>query len=267
MKWSGRTVPYDLLGGGTIKKSIKYKIVILISLLIMVFVFNFINSFTGNPVSAFIASGKIKDYAEANYNDMDLELSEVKYNFKNSAYGCHVQSRKSEDTNFYIGYSHGRVSDDYEYEVANHFTTYRRLSKDFNDMVTHIIEKEYPYETTLIIGDLLGDTQQLTPDAPLNLKDMPLQLLLNVSVLSDNQSDEHLAALLLELHQLLLSNDITIDEYTIRLEEPMPEEKKPGSGSNVYLLNFPSKNITGDKEALINAMRNHQLESNKNEKN
>lgn len=49
----------------------------------MVFVFNFINSLTGNPVSAFIASGKIKDYAEANYNDMDLELSEVKYNFKN----------------------------------------------------------------------------------------------------------------------------------------------------------------------------------------
>jgi hypothetical protein len=254
------------LGGGTIKINMKYKILILISLLILVVVFNFINSFTGNTVSAFIASGKIKEYAEANYSDMDLELSEVKYNFKNSAYGCHVQSRKSEDTNFYIGYSHGIVSDDYEYEVANRFTTYRRLSKDFNEMVTQIVEKEYPYETTLIIGDLLGDTQQLTPDVPLNLKDMPLQLSMTVNILSDIRNEEQLSVLLLELHQLLLSKDITIDQYTIRLEEPMPEESKPGSGNNLYLLDFPAKNITGDKEALINALGKHQLESNKNEK-
>lgn len=229
--------------------------------------FCFINSFTGNPVSAFIAYGKIKDYAEANYNDMDLEISEVKYNFKNSEYGCHVQSRKSEDTKFYIGYSHGRVSDDYEYEVANRFTTYRRLSEDFNNMITNIIEKEYPHETTLIIGDLLGDTQQLTQDVPLNLKDMTLQLSLNVSVLSENQSDEHLAALLLELHQLLLSKDITIDQYTIRLEEPMPEESKPGSGNNLYLVDFPAKYITDDKEAFTDALNKHQLESSKNDKN
>jgi hypothetical protein len=229
-------------------------------------VFNFINSFTGNPVSAFIAYGKIKGYAEANYSAMDLELSEVKYNFKNSAYGCHVQSEKSEDTKFYIGYSRGKVIDDYEYEVANHFTTYRRLSKDFNDIVTHIIEKEYPYETTLIIGDLFGDTQQLTPDEPLNLKDMPLQLSLNVSVLSDIRNEEQLSVLLLELHQLLLSNAITIDQFTIRLEEPMPEERKPGSGNNLYLIDFPAKNISDDKESLTDAIRKHQLESSYNEK-
>ncbi|MDF2615906.1 MAG: hypothetical protein K0Q47_561 [Sedimentibacter sp.] len=133
-------------------------------------------------------------------------------------------------------------------------------------MVTKIIEKEYPYETTLIIGDLLGDTQQLTPDVPLNLKDMPLQLSLNVSVLRDIRNEEQLSVLLLELHQLLLSKDITIDQYTIRLEEPMPEESKPGSGNNLYLLDFPAKNITDDKETLTNALRKHQLESNKNEK-
>lgn len=234
--------------------------------MLLVFVFNFINSFTGNPVSAFIAYGKIKDYAEANYSAMDLELSEVKYNFKNSAYGCHVQSRKSEDTNFYIGYSHGRVSDDYEYEVANRFTTYRRLSKDFNDMVTDIIEKEYPHQTTLIIGDLLGDTQQLTPDVPFNLKNMPLQLSLTVNILSDIRNEEQLSALLLELHQLLLSKDIIIDQYTIRLDEPMPEDSKPGSGNNLYLIDFPAKNITDDKEDLTYAIRKQQLELNQNEK-
>lgn len=230
------------------------------------FVFYFVNSFTGNPVSAFIASHKIRDYAAVTYPTLDLELSKVKYNFKNSAYGCHAQSKKSEDTKFYIWYSHGRVSDDYEYEVANHFTTYRRLSKDFNDMVTDIIEKEYPHETTLIIGDLIGDTQQLTPDVPLNLNNIPLQLSLTVNILSDVRNEEQMAALLVELHRLMLSKDITIDQYTLRLEEPVQEGSKPGSGNNLYLENFPAKNITDNQESLISVIRKHQLVTNKNDK-
>jgi hypothetical protein len=197
---------------------------------------------------------------------MDLELSQVKYNFKNSAYGCHAQSKKSEDTKFYIGYSRGKIIDDYEYEVANHFTTYRRLCKDFNGMVEDIVGKEYSHKTTLIIGDLIGDTQQLTPDLPLNLSNMPLQLSLNVSILSDIRNEEQMAALLLELHQLMLSKDITIDQYTIRLEEPMPEESKPGSGSNLYLANFPSKNITNDQKSLVSVIRKYLLDTNESNK-
>lgn len=194
---------------------------------------------------------------------MDLELSKVNYNFKNGAYGCYAQSKKSEDTKFYIRYSHGKVSDDYEYEVANHFTTYRRLSKDFNDMVTNIIQKEYSHETSLIIGDLIGDTQQLTPDVLLNLNNMPLQLSLTVSILSDVRNEEQMAALLLELHRLLLSKDIAIDQYTLRLEEPLPEESKPGSGNNLYLTDFPAKDITDDQESLISAIRENQPATNK----
>lgn len=254
------------VGGGNIKINNRHIIVAIVILLFLGFVFLFVNSFTGNPVSAFIASHKIRDYAAVTYPMLDLELSEVKYNFKNSAYGCHVQSKKSEDTKFYIGYSHGRVSDDYEYEVANHFTTYRRLSKDFNDMVTDIIEKEYLHETTLIIGDLIGDTQQLTPDVPLNLNNMPLQLSLTVNILSDVRNEGQMSALLLELHRLMLSKDITIDQYTLRLEEPVPEESKPGSGNNLYLENFPAKNITDDQESLTSIIRKHQLVTNKNDK-
>ena len=235
-------------------------------LLILGFIFCFVNSFTGNPVSAFIAYHKIRDYAAINYPTLGLELSEVKYNFKNNAYGSHAQSKKSEDTKFYIRYSHGRVSDDYEYEVANHFTTYRRLSKDFDGMVTDIIKKEYPYATTLIIGDLVGDTHQLIPDVPLNLNDMPLQLSLTVHVLSDLRNEEQMAVVLLKLHHLLLSRDIAVDQYTIRLEEPMPENSKPGSGNNLYLENFPARNITDDQEILASAIRKHQLDSDKNNK-
>jgi hypothetical protein len=133
-------------------------------------------------------------------------------------------------------------------------------------MVTNIIEKEYPHETSLTLGDLIGDTQQLTPDVPLNLSNMPLQLSLTVSILSDVRNEEQMASLLLELHRLLLSKGIAIDLYTLRLEEPLPEESKPGSGNNLYLKDFPSMNMTNDQESLITAIREHQLVMNKNEK-
>lgn len=247
------------MGGARIKIHIRHIITTIVILFFLGLVCSFINSFTGNPVSAFIASRRIRDYAAATYSTLDLELSEVKYNFKNSAYGCQVHSKKSEDTKFYICYSHGRVSDDYKYEVANHFTTYRRMSKDFNDMVTNIIEKGYPHETTLIIGDLIGDTQLLTPDIPLDLNNIPLQLSLTVFILSDVRDEGQMAASLLELNQLMLSKDIAIDQYTIRLEEPVPEESKPGSGDNLYLENFPANNITDDQESLVSVIREHQL--------
>ena len=241
------------------KIKVRHFVAAVVILLILGFAFCLINSFSGNPVSAFVASRRIQDYVTVNYPASDLVLSDVKYNFKNNAYGCHAQSPKSEDTKFYIQYNHGRVSDDYEYEVANHFTTYRRLSKDFDDMATDIIGKEYPHETTLIIGDLIGDTQLLTPDVPLNLSDMPLQLSLTVYILSDVRNEEQMASFLLELHQLMLSKKIPIDQYSLRLEEPMPEESKPGSGNNLYLENFPAKNITANQESLVSIIREHQL--------
>ncbi len=228
-------------------------------ILLLGFVFNLVNSFTGNPVSAFVASRKIQDYAAVNYPASDLVLSDVTYNFKNNAYGCLAQSIKSVDTKFYIQYSHGKVSDDYEYEVANHFTTYRRLSKDFDDMVTDIIEKDYPHATTLVIGDLIGDMQQLTPDIQLNLNDIPLQLALTVNILSDVRNEEQMASLLLELHHLMLSRNIPIDQYTLRLEEPMPEESKPGSGNNLYLENFPATSITDNQKNLVAIIREQQI--------
>lgn len=212
------------------------------------------------------ASHKIQDYVSVTYPALGLNLSEIKYNFKNSAYGCYAQSPKSEDTKFYIGYSHGKIIDEYEYEVANHFTTYRRLSKDFNNVVTNIIAEEYPHKTTLISGGLIGDTQKLTPDVPLDLKNMPLKLSLTISILSDIRNEEQMAALLIELHHLMLNKNIPIDQYTIRLEEPIPSDRKPGSGDNLYLEDFPANNIVDNRGDLISAIKKHQAAITEQEK-
>lgn len=248
------------------KIKIKNIITVAVIMLILGIVFNMVNAFTGNPVSAAIAAHKIRDYAADTYPMLDLELTEVKYNFKNSAYGCYAQSRISEDTKFYIGYSHGKVSDDYEFEVANSFTTYRRLSGEFNDLVTKIIEKEYPHETTLIIGDFIGDTQELTLDMPFEMNNIPLPATLTVYILSEERGEGQMASLLLELHQLMLSKKIAIGQYSIRLEEPLSEEEKPGSGDNNYLIDFPAEKIMDDITNLTSVIREYQKETKKYEK-
>ena len=240
------------------KISVKKYIVTIVILLFLGFIFYFVNIFTGNPVSAYIASRKIQSYAAAIYPDQNLELSKAKYNFENNAYSSYACAKDSEDTKFYIQYSHGKVSDDYQYEVANHFTTYRRLSEEFDSMVTDIIEKEYPHKTTLIIGDLVGDTALLTPNEPLDLNNMPLELSLTVSILSDVRNEQEMAALLTEINQLMLKKKIAIDSYSLRLEEPIQEEEgKPGSGNNLYLEKFPAKNITTDQEALVSDIKKY----------
>jgi hypothetical protein len=171
-----------------------------------------------------------------------LELSKAKYNFKINGYSCYACSKDSEDTKFYIQYSHGKVSDDYEYEVANHFTTYRRLSKEFNLMVENILKKGFSHKTTIIIGDLVGETALLTPNEPLNLDNMPLELSLTVHILSDVRNEEVMAALLQELNQLMVDRKIAIDTYSVSLEEPMPDRVNQAAAA-IYIWIASPRNI------------------------
>lgn len=249
------------------KKIKLWQIVITVLLLsVLGFAFSLYDALYGNPLSAWIAEGRIREYASVTYKDLDLEYSKVAYNFKNHAYGCRVQSLKSTDTNFTVSYRKGKVTDDYEYEVAYHFTTYRRLSKDFGDLVKDIVSKEYPHKTTMVLGMLDGDTKLLTPDAPLDIKKMPSDLSLAVYVLSDVRSDEKMSELLLELHKLMLKKGITISKYSLRLEEPLPEEKKPGSGNNLYLTDLPASKITDDVKLLASSIKEYRMAYDREEK-
>ncbi len=247
-------------------KKLSRAIGVIALLLCLGVVFMVVNAFTGNPVSAYFASKRIHEYVERTYPDQPLEVSQVKYTFPNSAYYARVQAADSIDTSFTVSFSRGKVSDDYEYEVANHFTTYRRLSEELDGLVTEIIEAHYPDKTTLIIGDLVGDTRLLTPDAPLSLEGMPLELSLNVSMLSEVRDEHSMAALLTELHQLMQQSGIPIDWYTLRLEEPLPEDMKPGSAETLHLIDFPASGITEDSVALAADIRAFIAEAEQNDK-
>lgn len=101
----------------------------------------FVNAWVGNPVSNLLAKQAAQKYIDVNYSNLDLEIQSSNYNFKFDAYLVFVQSSLSEDTAFSIYTdSYGKVlRDDYEYEVANNFTTYRRLDAEMREIAKKLI--------------------------------------------------------------------------------------------------------------------------------
>ncbi|WMJ89891.1 YfjL-like protein [Anaerocolumna sp. MB42-C2] len=225
--------------------------------LIIFFLFNIYNGFMGNPLTAKFANSKIKAYVNKTYPNLDLTISETKYTFKDSAYYSKVQSKKSQDTQFTVSCRKGRVTDDYEYEVANKFTTYRRLSETFNKDVEDILSKEFPYHTTIVIGDYGKEElnfNKLKLDMPYDLTNPPLPASLTVYCSSDVFTYEVLSKRLLELDAIMKRHNIPITTYSLTLEAYETEEK-PAS-HRLYLIDFPADKINSTD--LVHVLKKHQ---------
>lgn len=221
-------------------------IIAIITFLLLGFILVIVNAFVGNPISAAIATSKIKSYVKETYPQLDLQIPKTSYNFKDGSYYSRVFSKTSEDTNFIIRYHHNRISDEFEYEVANHFTTYRRLTTEFDIAVTQLLEKEFPYETSMVIADFFSKDDEemkksLTLDMPFDITDPPLSASLSVYVYSDDLSYENTSVKLLELHSLMKKHNIPIDYYSLILEEKTEDGSFPGK--SLYLFDFPSSEI------------------------
>lgn len=232
------------------------------ALLIIIFIFMIFNAFMGNPISAAIATTKIKEYVEETYPNLELDVPKAGYNFKGSSYYSMVESKISKDTRFSIAWSKGRIEDSYEYEVENHFTTYRRLSEEFDKAVTDIIIKDFPYETSILFADIgkgNDEFKKLVLDMELDITNPPISTSLTIYILSQDVSYEFLEARLIELHNLMEEHHIPLDYYSVVIQEQLPEEEKVTSDQDsIYLSDFPVDKILSDD--LIETMKEHQKE-------
>lgn len=228
------------------KKNRVLKIVAFVgALLIIGMIFTFFNAFMGNPISASIATSKIKAYVKETYSS-DFEVEHAKYNFKNSDYFSFVQSKSSPDTRFPVSWRGGKIEDSYEYEVANCFTTYRRLSSEFNEITKKVLDREFEYKTDILFADLGKgeDFKTLQLDMKLDVSNPPIASSLTAYIISDDISDEFMADRLLELKSIMVRNNIHIDTYHVVLEEPNEDGLKPKvNGRKNYLREFPSDKI------------------------
>ncbi len=210
------------------KTKIKKTLAGALGIVLIILLLLFVNSFVGNPVSNVLAKKAAQQYIDANYSELDLQIQRCAYNFKFSSYYVFVQSSTSQDTAFSIDVdSFGNVlRDDYEYEVANNFTTFRRLDEELRRIAEERIggKLDYDFEYISLRFVKEADFMKLKRDMKLDIYDPPLPLAIDVTLFSDDLSYNKIAEVAKALEDLLKQQSIPIDEYSIRI---LPLANKP----------------------------------------
>lgn len=139
------------------KKSVKVLAGTIAFLLIFIIMW-FANSVLGNPVSKMIATKNVKEYINEKYSDLDIEVGEVFYNFKDGNYHVEVTSHTSKDTHFSISVTpFGKIRYDYyENNVLDKYNTYYRLNDEYGNEVDKLINKEeFLYKDDIHFGEIM----------------------------------------------------------------------------------------------------------------
>lgn len=234
-------------------------------LIILILVLNIINSLIGNPISASIANKKIHTYVSSTYPGQNLVISKPKYNFKFDDYYSTVQSPTSEDTKFMITISKGEVvEDNYQYEVTNKSTTFDRLETSLDKAVEAIIEKDFPYETRLVLATMKTGEEDtgklLTLDMPFDLHNLPLPVSIIVWTSTEKPSYDIAAKRLLELKALMEKNEIKVAYYSMDVEYPYHEENgqlMPDNFNNIAVNDFPADQLL-ESSNLAQILEEHE---------
>lgn len=202
------------------------------------------NGFLGNPVSKFIANKSAIRYIEKTYPEMDLELGEPKYNFKNGRYNIPVNSSGSIDTSFSIDVSLiGKIKNDsYENYVLSGFNTWQRINREYREIVNNLFESQkFTYKTNIYFGEIKikeESEDSFGPSYGLNLERLALDKIYDIGKIASEAGhlvvyleDEELNAgraseILLDIKNLFDSENIPFYAVDISLEKPIEEGEK-----------------------------------------
>lgn len=227
----------------------------------------FINSLVGNPVSNALAKKAAQQYIDTNYSNLDLKIEKCAYNFKFGLYIVVVQSSISKDTTFSVNVgSFGNVlEDNYESEVANNFTTFRRLDKELEEIANNIIggnlSYDFDYISLRFVED--GDLKKLNRDMKLDAQNPPLPLLIDVVLFSDDVSYNKIAEVAKKLETILYEHNISPREYSILIiplsDKPQNQKQQASWVHSLSVSYFPANRLT--EENLPKAME--QFETNR----
>ncbi len=239
------------------------------------------NELVGNPISKLLVKKAVRQYVDEYYSNLELEVSEPHYNFKFDWYAVVVKSKTSEDTVFRVYADHlGKIKeDDYKYEVANCFTTYRRLSLELDEKAAELISGKLNYDFDYISIRFIEESKEgeeilskLKLDMELDMYHPIIPLNSDVCIYSDDMSWNKIAEVGLALKQVLEDENIPIKKYSIRL---IPLEDKPENGdeavswaNSLSISDFPSERM--EENNLSNVMEQFENDRvttiNKNDK-
>lgn len=235
---------------------IKMILSIVAVLAVIVVIFFIVNGLVGNPISKYIVKKAAVKYIDLNYSELDLEIEKVYYNFKFDRYGVFVQSRTSKDTAFTIySDSYGNIKeDDYAYEVANNFTTLRRLESELKVKADEMIKNKlnYDFENTRFRlveenNEKDIDLNKLQLDMELDIYNPPALLEADVVIYTDNVSYDKIAEVARELEKSLREQKINVSKYSIRLIPTSDKrENEPAIWANSLSVTFFPANLISE---------------------
>lgn len=216
-------------------KTTKVFIAFLVSIpfvLILIVILNIVFSFNGNPISKYRAKKAAEKYIEENYQDLNLDIVETGYDFKFGYYYVTVQSPDSIDTVFSV-HVNGRgkvLDDDYEYEVANNFTTVRRYERDLREIGDKIFREQLDYNilhAALLLNKVTDEEAlKLTKDMPLDIQSLPINICASIMISDEDVSYEKMGEVLVKMDEVCKKENIPIGSYSIRIEKQEDEMDK-----------------------------------------
>lgn len=233
---------------------------------LLVLLLFFVNAFVGNPISNALAKKAAQKYADITYNDLNLQVERNGYNFKFSVYYVFMQSTTSQDTAFSINAdSFGNIlGDDYESEVANNFTTYRRLDSELRQIAERVIAGtlDYDFDNIFLHFAKDADFMELERDMKLDIYNPPLPLTVDVTLFSEDISYTKIAEVAKALEYVLQQQRIPVDAYSIRLlplsNKPEKENQAVSWVNALSLSDFPANQM--NEESLPQAMEQFETD-------
>jgi len=210
------------------------------------------NAFVGNPISSYMAGKAMDKYVKEHYSDLNLEIGEVKYNFKFSEYWALAQSRTSMDTHFNIYYRNGKITwDDYEGSVLGKFNTLTRWEDEYSDYIKPVLSKiDGLEEHTSYVQIEKWEYEKANDNIRLDMKfDKQLPIDMSMTIRADLESDSlaEIAELLKQAHAALLAEKCVFVSYGLFSE---------ANGTLIMIHSVTPADIeSGKLEELLQAAR------------
>lgn len=222
------------------------------------------NGFVGNPISKSMANKSAKEFIHENYEELNLEVKEAEYSFKDGKYLVHVTSPTSMDTYFTVMVlPNGEVfRTTFEDQFLSKFNTWHRVNEEYSMMVKSVMkQKDFPYESEIGFGQIPimnVEDETFGPQFGVDLEDLEIDEKYDVKALAsdvghmvfyisdDEVNAKRAAEILMDLKNILDENEVSFYALDFTLEEPKDEDTDRLNLKTFSVRNFRYDDIHQD---------------------
>ena len=229
-----------------------FKALALILVILLVgFIASVYNSFSGNPLSAFIADRTVKSYIGKTYPDKDVAIEKAQYNFKMHAYISKVKFKDSNEE-FTVSTRKGKINYD------NYFDLYKmdqilsgRFSEEFSKEISELLKSSFK-DISLASGEVVVEKGRYPGNASYS-KNMDEKASVYAAIVRDKMTEEEFIDEAIAARDKLINSGYKLKSMHIshNLRADYLDERKGDIGELVYTLSLKEDNINITKEELL----------------